>query len=200
MERNNLELSQLEYLICLRAISFSKKCYLYLTPKQRCIFYELLRSMDYFEQEEGRKTVLLSELISDCKATLDDNVTLYQKKYGNRISNTFSKESIRGTIYLTIPLYFNIIQHNRAKVISMTPKAKEFFDWSEQMTSVEEKNQEVQNILLWLSKNKVEYVEEHISLQNNNSDFWSKNNVEKPLKTTSPIITNKSVIKKLAQD
>jgi hypothetical protein len=141
--------------------------------------------MDFFEQEDGRKTVLLSELISDCKATLDDNVDLYQKKYGNRISNTFSKESIRGTIYLTIPLYLNIIQHNRAKVISMTPKAKDFFDWSEQTTYFKERKQEVQNILLWLSKNKIEYVEEHIPLQNINNDFGSKNNVKKPLKTTN---------------
>jgi hypothetical protein len=171
MEKNNRELSQLEYLIRLRAISFSKKCYIYLTPKQRCIFYELIRSMVYFEQEYGKKTVLLSELITDCKATLDGNVAFYQKQYGKRISDTFSKESIRGTIYLTIPLYFNIIQHNRAKVVSLIQRAKDFFNWMEEATYIEKDKKQVQNGILWLSKNKVEYIEEHISLQNNNSDL-----------------------------
>lgn len=155
--------------------------------------------MDFFEQEYGKKTIPLSELIIESKSYLDDNIAYYKQAYGDRLSDKFSKESIRSVIYLTIPLYFNVIQYNRAKIISLTPKGKDFISWIEQESFSKKRQINIENGYWWLSKAKINFVEEHIPVKNNNIDYGLKNKVENTLKTTSPIITNKAVIKNKLQ-
>src|SRR4030043_1545533 len=128
MERSNLELTTLEYLIRLRAFSFSKKCWVYLTLRQKLAFLGILAVMEELE-DDNKKTIPLSWLIHESKVTLDENIPTFKKRYGEKVGNSFSRESIRSVIYLGLPLYFSITQHGRAKIVSLTPRAKDFIDW-----------------------------------------------------------------------
>lgn len=133
-KKPNPKVSQLEYLINLRAINYNSKCWVYFSLKQKVIFIEFLRSFRRYENI-GKKSVTISGLIDEVKSHLDKDAGWYKKKFGTKTGNTYSKEAIRGTIYLCIPIYLNITQHGRPKIITLTEQTQKFRKWVNQ-TSV----------------------------------------------------------------
>jgi len=194
MERNNKELTTLEYLIRLRAFSYGKKCWIYLTVRQRLAFLGIMSVMEDIECD-GKKTIPLSWLINETKTVLDENITRFKKMYGYKIRNSFSKDAIRSVIYLGIPLYFSITQHGRVKVISITTKTKEFIGWKNKSTVTKETGEDVPNSFLWMSVDKINFIEDTFPPPNNNIAVGVENNPQNNIKTPSHYITNKPRIK-----
>lgn len=150
--------TQLEYLINLRAISYDKKSWVYLTKKQKLAFLTTMIIFAKYEKD-GERSVTISDLIFKTKEYLDKNATRWSKKYGSSIGNKFSSGAIRLVIFMAIPVFLTIQQKNFPKIIRLTTIARKFIAWQEEDWT-NKYGKKIPNTIRWIRKGRIDFVEE----------------------------------------
>ena len=120
--------TKLEYLINLRAISYSSNCWFYLSQRQKLIFLSIMFAMDFYE-EEGKKSIPISTLIDDVKEQIEKQSDHCGEKIHNKMKGKYSKDSIRSVIYSCFPIFLNVRHYGQVKEIKLTNEARKFIDW-----------------------------------------------------------------------
>ncbi|MFW5803883.1 MAG: hypothetical protein ACOCWG_01475 [bacterium] len=158
MPSENRNLTTLEYLINLRAIHYGKKCWVYLTTNQKFLFWNIMLATSGFELE-GKTSFTMTDLIKRVQRISEQNLGFANQNKSLNFKLNTSKEAIRSTIYLAIPIFLNITQHGMPKIITRTTQGNKFIEFINNPKSV----------IRWLSKIKLAYKENIPTTQTNSS-------------------------------